>query len=68
MTNRRKQFFYPGQTSWPVIGLSQPEGVGVPNPPFPAPSGYVWDWLADYDGNILTDYDGEPEFGLFMVT
>lgn len=28
MPSRKKQFFYPSQTSWPVIGLSSAEGVG----------------------------------------
>lgn len=29
MPKRGKQFFYPGQTSWPVIGLARGEGAGV---------------------------------------
>lgn len=28
MPNRRKQFYYTSQTSWPVIGLAKPEGSG----------------------------------------
>lgn len=53
MPKRGKQFFYPSQTSWPVIGLASGEGVGGGG--VTAPTAPVLAWVS-------ANTDTTPEF------
>lgn len=43
------------------------KGVGASGP-YPAPSGFVWDYVTDTDGVTLTDADSQPLISLFKVS
>lgn len=56
MPNRRKQFYYTNQTSWPVIGLARPEGVL----PFVPVQG--WGAVDSRFGVRMEDFTGLPSW------
>ena len=49
------------------LSLTSNKGVGAAGP-YPAPSGFRWDFVTDADGVLLTDADGQPLISLFKVS